>query len=132
MKSVYGFVVLALLSQPAIAQEGVVQYHTDTPIYVTGDLLQKMCTSDEKTTDGPDVCNGYIAGVLDTITSNKGTIQGYKICLPNPGLHLEAVRDMLMTYLHDHPDLSRGIGASIIDTMLFEAYRCPGAMPPPG
>lgn len=131
MKSVYGFFLLVLFAQPVLADNAIVQNHTDAPIYVTGDILLKMCAADEKTTDGPDVCNGYIAGVLDTITSNSGFVQGYAICLPHPGPRLEAVRDMLMKQLHDHPEQSRAVGASIIDTMLFDTYRCPNALPPP-
>jgi hypothetical protein len=115
-----------------MGDEATIKVATPAPYFVSGALLQQMCSADEKKTNGPQVCENYIAGVVDTIASNRDTIQGYQICLPRPGPDLKTLRIMLVKYLGNHPEMLNGIGASIFDTMLFDSYPCPGAKPPSG
>ncbi len=81
----------------------------------------KRCSADEKTTNGPEVCKDYIGGVIDTISSNRDTIQGYQICWPKVGPDLSELRIMFVKHMHNHPEYSEGSAASVVDSMLFEA-----------
>jgi hypothetical protein len=133
MNSVYGLIGLLLAASAPTGDVGgqeTIKVHTDSPIYATGSKLLAACTADPKTTNGQEVCQDYIGGVVDTISSNRDTIQGYIYCWPNPGPDLSELRVMFVQYMHDHPNFSDGIAASIIDTMLFDKYRCPGAHAP--
>jgi hypothetical protein len=130
MYSVYGLIGLAMLTATTQAVDTTIKIHTDSPFYVKGGELLKPCSADAKTTNGPEVCDDYISGVVDTIVANRDTIQGYQICWPNPAPNLDVYRDMLVHYLRDHPEYADGNAASVIDSMLFEKYRCPGTTAP--
>jgi Rap1a immunity proteins len=134
MNSVYGLMALVMTATATPTEdrtvESTVLVHTDSPVYVTGDLLLKFCSADEKATNGPEICDNYIAGVIDTIVSNRDTIQGYQICWPKEMPASFELRAMTVKYLRVHPEFSTGIGASVVNTMLFDAYRCPGSVPP--
>jgi len=135
MNSVYGFMALAAAATaptPApVPNTATVEVGTESLYFVNGDLLLKACTADEKT-GGPDVCKFYIGGVVDTITSNQNTIQGYHICWPKPRPNADALRTMVIKYMRDRPQFLNGIAASIVDTALYDAYPCSGSTPPPG
>src|SRR5262245_52434926 len=107
MSSLYGLIGLAVATavspQAPVTQAETIKVHTDSSFYVTGDLLLKMCTADDKTTNGPEVCRNYIAGVVDTIVSNRDTIQGYQICWPHPGPDLSALQPIVISFLRAHP-----------------------------
>ena len=133
MMSVYGLIgMLLAATAPTTDVDGqdTIKVHTDSPIFADGDKLLAACAADPKTTNGPQLCEDYIAGVIDTISSNRDTIQGYVICWPEPVPDLSDFRVMFVQYLHDHPTFSDGIAASIVDSMLFDHYRCPGAHAP--
>jgi hypothetical protein len=135
VKSVYGFVLFVLLTASAGAQDtenAIIKFHTDSPVFVTAAKMLEYCSADAQTTNGPEICDDYLAGVIDTIVSNRDVIQGYRLCWPTPAPTLDVLRNMTIRYMRGHPAMSDGAAASVIDTMLFDAYPCPGAPPPPG
>jgi hypothetical protein len=131
MKFVYGLLALTFLVAPALADDAVIERHTDSPFYVDGKLLLAMCSADPTNTNGPDMCEAYLAGIIDTIVSNRDEIQGYHICWPQPSKDLKTMRGEVVDYLKAHPEMSPGVAASIVNSMLFEHYRCPGTQAPP-
>ena len=116
---------------PAQAGGATIAGPTSSPYYVGAEQLLAMCTA-APNTNGPELCDAYIAGVVDTIVSNHDLIQGYHICWPKPTANVATLHSVVVAYLQAHPEFAKGIGASVIDTALFDAYACPGALPPGG
>jgi len=132
MNSVYGLIALAVAAAAPPSSESTIEVHTDSPFFASGELLLKACTADEKTTNGPEFCKNYVGAVVDTIVSNRDTIQGYQICWPKPAPDLDALSALVVKYLRDHPEFSNGIAASVVSTALYDTYRCPNSHPPSG
>jgi hypothetical protein len=133
MKAGYACLVFALLaSHPAFAEDATVATRTNSPYFVDGEKLLGMCSSPPGSGNGVDMCDAYIGGVIDTIVANRDVIQGYHICWPNPAVGLDVYVGVVTAYLRDHPEFKAGVASSLVDTALFDAYRCLGALPPPG
>src|ERR1051325_4073120 len=130
MKSVYGLILLSLLAAPASADNEAVKIPIHAPYFVTAGTLLAMCSSSAKDSNGPDVCKFYIAAVIDTVISNRNVIQGYHICWPSQPLDPETLSDSMVKYMRAHPEYADGVAASVVDSMLFDTYRCPGTEAP--
>jgi Rap1a immunity proteins len=78
--------------------------------------------------DAELVCSAYLAGVMDSIYSNRNTFQGEKICLPEE-MTLEQVKGVLARFLEKHPDFGKAIGASVVAASLEDAYPCQPTTP---
>ena len=85
------------------------------------DMWKNCADSDGKSNFYSGMCLGYIAGAVDSITSN------IKDCLP-AGTQLGQIRDLVANHLRDNPQ-DRHLPASwIVNRSLYVAY-CPAGTP---
>ncbi len=108
--------VLFLLTFPCLGQA---QEHGDE--FVSGTQLAQACASRYPT--GVRDCDGFIAGVLDTVAAAP-ELKG-KLC-PPPRTRLATFREALGTFGQQHPDATHGSGVSLLVSMMKANYPCPG------
>ena len=88
--------------------------------FVTGAQLAQACDSRYPT--GMRDCDGYIAGVLDTVASAP-ELKG-KLCLP-PHSRLGSLREAVGTYGQQHPEATKGSGVALLQAMMKVMFPCP-------
>ena len=87
---------------------------------VTASILLSACTEED-----PGVhCDPYVAGVVDSITSNQGIFQGNEICLPAE-TPVATIRALVVKFIQTHREMPETtIAASAVVTALTEAFPC--------
>ena len=88
--------------------------------FVSGAQLEQACASRYPT--GMRDCDGYIAGVLDTVASAP-ELRG-KLC-PPPHTRLGALREAVGNFGQQHPDATHGSGIALLQSMMKANYPCP-------
>ncbi len=88
--------------------------------FVTGTQLAQACASRYPT--GTRDCDGYIAGVLDTV-AGAPELKG-KLC-PPPHTKLGTLREALGTFGEQHPEATKGSGVALLQSMMKANYPCP-------
>jgi Rap1a immunity proteins len=78
----------------------------------TGNTLYTQCTGTIQA-----YCLGYVAGVMDAIANYD------LICVP-PHVNLEQVQDIVVKYLHEHPESRHYSAASETTLALQQAFPC--------
>jgi Ssp1 endopeptidase immunity protein Rap1a len=111
-------VVVAALLATARAETELVP--TALSPMVGAPMLLSACLEDD-----PSVhCDPYIAGVVDSIISNRMVFQFNPICIP-PGVSIDILRSITINFLQAHPEFPpNAIAASAVVTAITEAYPC--------
>jgi len=69
-------------------------------------------------------CDPYIAGVVDSIISNRMVFQHNQICIP-PDVSIDTFRSITIKFIQAHPEFPpNAIAASAVVTAITEAYPC--------
>ena len=88
--------------------------------FVSGSQLAQACASRYPT--GMRDCDGFIAGVLDTVAAAP-ELRG-KLC-PPPHTRLGALREAVGSFGQQHPDATHGSGVALLQSMMTANYPCP-------
>ncbi|RYE67932.1 MAG: hypothetical protein EOO81_09935 [Oxalobacteraceae bacterium] len=114
MRSVVAAAVIALtISQAAAAQE--------IGAFFTGDTLLALCSS----ADGHDQfrCLGYVEGLNDSREMFDNSQFGKRLCFPK-GTTSGQLRDVVVRYLNEQPNMRRLLAAQLVFISLAGAYPC--------
>jgi hypothetical protein len=84
-----------------------------------GNQLLHVCTSTDVADNAN--CAGYLASAVDAHPA-VGQYQG-RICI-SPDVALSQVRDVVMNFLEDKPELRHYVAASIVLEAIAEAFPC--------
>mgnify|MGYP003383505572 CR=1 FL=1 len=118
-------VAIAVLGTAAPVQA---QERGDSRAYFTGEQLWEFCG---RSVSGlpPDVCTGYVVGVLDSASYVFSMLEftGRLSCRPS-GIPTSEVTDVVRLYLQQHPSSRSYSAASVIMRAMSASYPCP---PPP-
>ena len=107
-----------LLALPALLLATAAALHAQE--FVTGTQLAQACASRYPT--GERDCDGYIAGVLDTVAAAP-ELRG-KLC-PPPHTRLGALREAVGTFGQQHPEATKGSGIALLQSVMKANYPCP-------
>jgi len=114
--------VVAALVLVSLVSANAAQIIKRSPLgpMVTAPMLLSACTHGD-----PGVhCDPYIAGVVDSITSNGGALEDNQICITPEGT-VEKLRSLTVQYIQTHQDLPQNtIAASEVATAITEAFPC--------
>ncbi len=88
--------------------------------FVTGTQLAQACASRYPT--GERDCDGYIAGVLDTVAAAP-ELKG-RLC-PPPHTRLGALREAVGTFGQQHPEATKGSGVALLQSVMKANFPCP-------
>jgi len=90
--------------------------------YFNGDQLQSYLGSDNE--GHRAAAFGYVAGVLDLhVVMVSGQSAPPLFCRPS-GVTREKARDIVKTYIEDHPESRQVFAADVITRALGEAFPC--------
>lgn len=89
--------------------------------HFTGTQLYGVCKSADKASQG--ICEGYIAGVYDTIFSGYLSTQ-VELCVPR-GVTPIQLRLQLVKFLESNPDLMHFVAEGVVAKSLQVKYSCP-------
>ncbi len=90
--------------------------------FVTGAQLAQACSSRYPT--GMRDCDGYIAGVLDTVASAP-ELKG-KLC-PPAHTRLGSLREAVGTFGQQHPEATKGSGVALLQATMKAMFPCPAS-----
>ena len=121
MKQVLQAVTLGFLLMGAARADIAVSRSALGPM-VTAPMLLSACTQED-----PGIhCDPYIAGVVDSIISNRGVFLGNRICIP-PNTGPDTFRAVTVAFIRSHGELPQdAIAASEVATAITEAFPCTG------
>ena len=88
--------------------------------FVTGTQLAQACASRYPT--GTRDCDGYIAGVLDTVASVP-ELKG-KLC-PPAHTRLGSLREAVGSFGQQHPEATKASGVALLQATMKAMYPCP-------
>lgn len=110
--------VLWLAYSPAYADTAI--YHSTQGAFIMAPMLLSAC----KDTDPSAHCDPYIAGVMDSIVSNRGVFENNHICTP-PDVDIAKLRSIVVKFIEAHGEFPQdSIAASEVATAITEAYPC--------
>jgi hypothetical protein len=101
---------LAFASSPAVAQ-------SVAPAYVLGNTLWEACSSRN------DLCLAYIVGTADAIQAARGSLLGWRVCLPN-GVTEGQAMDVVVQFLSQHPEMRQYAATGLVANALANAFPC--------
>jgi Rap1a immunity proteins len=127
---------LALSLSPTVAnpQHTIPSGTEDHWGIVTGTVLYSWCSS--KIDGGgneavanyveQERCSGYIVGVSDAIGGFLYATKARAVCLPidATGQRGKQIRDVVVKYLKDHPELRIRLAATLVTEALLDAWDC--------
>src|SRR4051812_37321949 len=76
----------------------------------------------------PDLpfCYGYLTAITDAVGTRNSSVYGeWAACLPTAGFQLSQAKDVIMRYLHAHPEERHQNAALLAGAALAEAWPCP-------
>ena len=88
--------------------------------FVSGSMLAHACGSRLPT--DLSSCDGYLAGVLDTVTGSSALEN--RMC-PPAGTKLSVLREALGRFGQQHADAAHGSGVALVYAMMKADYPCP-------
>ena len=94
--------------------------HARAQSWVTGSQLAHACAG--HTPKDMSDCDGYVAGVLDTVGTTpalKGTV------CPPANTKLGALREALGKFGQQRPAETKGSGVELVESMMKTNYPCP-------
>jgi hypothetical protein len=92
---------------------------TESP-FISGNNLWDMC---QPIGSASEDCRAYVAGVVDAILANNGTLQSWSVCI-RKNVALGPLADVVWIYLFRHPE-QRDLGAPrLIAYALHQAFPC--------
>jgi hypothetical protein len=83
----------------------------------------------ERCHGAPSLAEAYVTGIADGVQyggTNAGDYRGYRYCSPQ-GATSRQYRDLVCSYIEDHPASRQQPGATLIMEALFSAWPCVGS-----
>lgn len=119
MKRVVQAATFGLLLAGAARADIVVSRSALGPM-VSASMLLGACTQED-----PGIhCDPYVAGVVDSIISNRGVFLGNRICIP-PNTSPDSFRAVTVEFIRSHRELPQDANAaSMVATAITEAFPC--------
>jgi len=103
---------LAILSLPAPAWAG----------YVTGAELLALCEDPDGSGFAELQCLGYVTALADVLERND--VNGLRACIPNVGVEVGQLEEVVKAYLRRHPDRGGYGAAGLVADALGAAFPC--------
>jgi len=88
-------------------------------VFKTGYGLHNECNNESS--KAQSYCLGFVTGVAEVLDSNA--VNGYSACVPNK-VNQGEVRDIVVKFLEDHPELRHYEAHVLIARALSEAFPC--------
>ena len=114
----FGTAMVLVSAQPAAPASGV---------YMKGHALYEMCIENDNTL----ACTAYVAGVMDFLSAAGKTDilneQFQPVCVPQSGVTLGQLQDIVIKYLREHPEERHEPGVFLVVGAIREAFPCPVA-----
>jgi hypothetical protein len=85
-----------------------------TLIAITGNELYTLCSTGNRSLQ--DLCVGYLMGVIDTLPESTAC--------PPEGITLTQVRDVVETFLRDHPEKREERATGLVAAAVQAAFPC--------
>jgi Rap1a immunity proteins len=86
----------------------------ETLIALTGNELYTLCSTGNRSRE--DLCVGYVMDVMDTFPES--------IACPPEGVTLTQVREVVATFLRDHPEKRQERATDLVAAAVQAAFPC--------
>ena len=90
--------------------------------FATGNDLFRFCSAGGATSES--LCNGYVAGVVDTVGVFEAIFGVTKITCVEKNVSNEQVKQIVMQYLTAHPETRHLGAAGLVFAALQPAFPC--------
>jgi hypothetical protein len=138
---IISLLVLVVLIVPCVAQIPQIDPFHQVRSAFDGNTLNERCKSNNRVDVG--LCEGYIMGVSEASNNWRGMSHEWmktwkasnfvawqkygtdiqEICM-DVGVTSGQLRDVVIRYLEQHPEIRHHAGEELVETALFEAFHC--------